>query len=684
MLKFLRKYSKWLLIFFGVLLMIAFTAPQAITQLGNRMANREVATLGGASLRVMDMQMAERQHAMLTDRVPPQLMPAIDRDNAGLHWLMLRREAERAGLVGVAADGAIWVEDFAPQLARQQIESELARQLGPQLASQWAARQWNSMPPEERQARIDRIAGFLSQPPSNVSEREYHEALSVARGINRLTTGYFESAPLSDTRARRASARRQRQASLEAFWFSGRDLAQSAPEIAGEPTEQQLREHFERFASTPLGGGEGGGAFGIGYTLPERLKIEYLKIDRQAIEASITPDPLEVRKQYQATVRQAEAAGQEPEPFDQARDRIEDRVRQEIADDVIKTAQQAFVGAMGEATRSLESDGPYKRLPEDFGMSRPSFEDIAQKMVEAVELSRFPRTESGSVTMPTPQVVRPDEWLWPEAIMGLEGFGRAQINIGSTRAPVAQVVFAVRELRPEMGSRLAIQQGLPVTDVPANDMAGNVYYYTVLDVREESRPDSMDEIRDRIVNDWKALQVYDRLSEQADAVGENAAQNGLTAAAVELAESLGSGVEAPEIRTVRVTPESVTEPVMFQQQAPPVPALNADPFRDAVMRVFESLDPLVEVEQTPRAERTVSTPIPGTLTLGVGVVQSITPLTAETYRMQADMLDFILRRDELLDTIRANNPFSFAALSQRLNLKVIGREGEDISKEDAG
>lgn len=680
MLKFLRKYSKWMMIVFGALLLVAFTAPQAIQQLGNSMANREVATLDGASLRVMDMQMAERQHAMLKDRVPPQLMPAIDRDNAGLHWLMLRREAERAGLVGVAADGALWVEDFAPQIARQQIESELAQQIGPQLASQWAARQWNSMPPEERQARIDRIAGFLGQPPSNVSEREYHEALSVARGINRLTSGYFESAPLSDTRARSASAQRQRQASLEAFWFSGRDLAESAPGIAGEPTEQQLGEHFERFASTPLGGGE----FGIGYTLPERLKIEYLKIDRQAIEASITPDPLEVRKQYQATVRQTEAAGQEPEPFAQARDRIEDRVRQEIADDVIRIAQQAFVGAVGEATRSLESDGPYKLLPEDFDTSRPSFEDIAQKMVEAVELSRFPKTESGSVTLPTPQVVRPDEWLWLEAIMALDGFGRAQINIGSTRAPVAQVVFAVRELRPQMGSRLAIQRGLPVTDVPATDMAGNMYYYTVLDVREESRPDSMDEIQDRIVNDWKALQVYDRLSEQADAVGENAAQNGLTAAAVELAESLGSGVEAPEIRTVRVTPDSVTEPVMFQQQAPPVPALNADPFRDVVMRVFESLDPLVEIEQTPRAERTVSAPIPDTLTLGVGVVESITPLTAETYRMQADMLDFMLRRDELLDTIRANNPFSFPALSQRLNLRVVGREGENTSEDDAG
>lgn len=672
MLKFLRKYSKWLLIIFGVLLMIAFTAPQAIQQLGNRLANRQVANINGSAVHMQEMQLAERQYALLRERLPTQVLPVIDRDNAGLHWMMLRREAKQAGLVGVAGDGALWIEDFAPQIARQQVEIQLAQQLGPQLAAQFASQQWNSMAPDERQAMIDRIAGFLAQPPSGATEREYHEALSVARGVHRLTGGYFESAPLSDTRAVRDSASLQRLAMVEAFWVGGRDVAG----IAGEPTEEQLREHYERFASTPLGGGE----FGIGYTLPERLKIEYLKLDREAILANISPDPLEVRKRYQATAREDEAAGREPESFEDARERIESRVREEIADDVVRTAQQAFVGAMGEATRTLQSEGPYKRLPEGFDQSRPTFESVAQSMVESVALSRFSKARGGSVELPMPEVVRPEGWLWPSAMQELEGFGRAQISIGSTRAPVAQVVFAVRELRPEMGSSLAIQRGLPVTDVPAMDQTGSVYFYTVLDVRDESRPDDMDEIRERLVEDWQALRAFEMLREQADTIGQIAASDGLTAAAVRLMEAVGASTEAPTPQTVRVSPNAVVDTGTFQPRA--IAAINAEPFRDAVMDVFERLDPLVEIEQTPRDQRTIVTPIASTLTMAVGTVDGITPLTAEVYRRMADSLDYQLRLNELREALPTGNPFSFEAMSRRLNLEVIGKDGEVADQGD--
>lgn len=671
MLKFLRKYSKWLLIIFGVLLMVAFTAPQAIQQLGNAAANRTVAELGGREIRIQELQDADRQQALLRQRLPSQVMPALNPENEGLHWLMLREEAARAGLVGIAGDGAIWVEDFAPQIARQQIEVQLAQQIGPQLAAQFAGQQWAMMDPNERQQMIDRIAGFLRTPPSNISQREYHEALSIARGINRLTANYFESAPLSDTRAKLDAARLQRFALVEAYWLSGRD----AMEIAGEPTEEQLREHYERFASTPLGGGD----FGIGYTLPERLKIEYLKIDRQAIEANITPDPLEVRKRYQTDVRLREADGEQPRAFDEVREDIERQLRSEIADEVIKSAQQAFVGAMGEATRALTPEGPYKRLPENFAAERPSFEAVAQQMVETVSLTRFPEARGGSVTLPTPEVIRPDEWLWPGALMALPDFGRAQISIGSARAPVAQVLFAVRELRPEMGSRLAIQKDLPVLDVPATDGTGNVYFYTVLDVRPESRPDDMGEIREQLVEDWKALTAFETLQGRADEAAANAAQNGLTASAVELMTSIGAEGEAPTPQTIRVSPSAVTSTAGFQPQA--IPQLNTERFRNAVMDVFDSLDPLVLIDETPMPDRTLAIPVPGTLTLAVGTVNRITPLTVEAYRQQADQLDMMLRLDELRAALPAGNPFSFEAMSRRVNLRVIGRDGQEQATE---
>jgi hypothetical protein len=675
MLKFLRRYSKWMMIVFGALLMVAFTAPQAIQQLGNRIANRTVATLDGTKIHLQDVQTAERQFALLAPRLPRQVVPAVDRENTGLHWLMLTREAEAAGLVGIAGDGALWVEDFAQQMARQQFLAELSQDYG-QFAQMFFDREWAALSPQQRQQRIDLAAELLRRPPNGMGEREFHEALSVARGVFRLTGGYFESAPLSDVRAVRDAASLRRSAAVETFWVRGSDVA----DIAGEPTDEQIAEHFERFASTPLGGGE----YGIGYTLPERLKIEYLKLDRPAILENITPDPLEVRKRYQAASREQQAAGQQPEPFEDAREEIERQVREEIADDVVKTAQQAFVGAMGEATRTLQAEGPYKRLPDDFTATRPSFEAIAQQMVETVGLTRFPEARDGTVVLPTPQVVRPEEWLWASAIQQLEGFGRAQISIGSTRAPVAQVLFAVRELRPEMGVSLAIQRGLPVVDLPASGFDGSVYFYTVLDTRAESRPDGIAEIREMLVQDWKALRAFEMLRDRAEQVGQNASANGLTAAAVELFNAIGTTLEAPTPRTVSVNPEVVATGG-FQSQA--IPTLNAEPFRDAVMGVYDSLDPLVEVEQTPREERTVAVAIPSTLTLAVGTVTGITPLTVETYRSQADNLDLMLRSGELTEILRASYPFSFEAMSQRMNLKIVGNDDEaagDAGEPDEG
>lgn len=671
MLKFLRKYSKAMLIVFGVLLMVAFTAPQAIQQFGRMASNPAVARVGGKAIHAQDVEDAERRVSVLRQRVPDQFLPPLDPDARGLHWLLLEREARDAGLVGVAGDGALWIDDYAPLFARQQLYGELAQQWGEQFAGMLIDQQWNQLAPADRQSRIDRMAGFLRLPPQGVSEREYHEALSAARGISRLLNAYFAAAPLSDRRARHGASRDQRLADAEALWVSAGQVA----DIAGEPTAEQLREHYERFASTPMDGGE----FGIGYTLPERLKIEYLKIDMVAVEAAVDPDPLEVRKLYQTRAREAEAAGQPVPPFEEARVGIERILRREIAADVMRTAQQAFVGAMGESTRALEDEGPYKRLPTDFDTTRPSLEAVAQKMVETIALTRFPRARGGSVALPSPTVVRPGRWLWADELQQLDGFGQAQISIGSNTVPVSQVLYAVRELRPELGVRLAIQRGLPVIDIPATDGSGSVYYYTVLDVREASAPDSIDEVREGMVEDWKALRAFERTRELADLTARAAANEGFTAAALRLFEALGSSAEAPASQLVRVTPNIVVD----SQQNQPVEAINVQAFRDAAMGVYDRLDPMADIVALPREDRVFSVAIPGTLTLAVGIVNAVTPLTTEAFQARARDFDLNIRGREIQAYAIEANPFGLPAMRERLKVELIGRDGDAKADEPA-
>ena len=54
-------------------------------------------------------------------------------------------------------------------------------------------------------------------------------------------------------------------------------------------------------------------------------------------------------------------------------------------------------------------------------------------------------------------------------------------------------------------------------------------------------------------------------------------------------------------------------------------------------------------------ERSVA--IPETLSLGIGTIDSISPLTIEAYRRQADQLDMVLRLDELREALPSGNPF---------------------------
>lgn len=664
MLKFLRKHSKWLLIIFGCFLMVAFTAPQLVTQLGRSAANRTVARVGDASIRLDDLQEASFQLATLGQRVP-FVLPQLDERNQALHWLLLTREAQAAGLVGVSADGELWLEDLAQAMAVQQLTLELANQVGERFARQYAQFQWQQLTPEERQERVEDAAGFLRTVPRGQPPQEYYRALSVARGVRRLMLGYQLGAPLSDVRARAQAARIRRQASVETFWIKADDFANAMP----QPSEEQLLDHYARFASTPAGEGE----FAIGYTLPERVRLEYLALDRAAIEAAITPDPLEVRKRHQLEVRAAEEAGQEPEPFEQARERIADAMRQEIADEVMLSARRAFVAAVADATRALPDQGPYKELPEDFAQTRPSLDELARGVTRTVGLASFPDAAGGKVDLPTPRVVRLDGWQTTEDIASHPELGNAQIRIGSAGLPLSQAVFAVRELRPELGARLAIQAQLPVTDTPAVGRAGNVYFFTVLDARPRSQPDTPMEIRDQLEANWRRLRAYELLEAQADRAADLAARSGLTAAAAAVVAELPGELGVPEVVQVSVTPASV---------GGGDPALNHEPFRQSAMDAMDALDPLIDVEDQPLADRTFASLIPPSTTLAVGTVRRISPLTEEAYRQSADALDSRIRGDEIAQAVQSGGPFSFEAIVRRLNVELIGEDDSENEEQD--
>ena len=60
MLKFLRKYNKWILVVGGVLLMVAFLAPQAIQQMP-RLRDPVMAEYNGQSVKASKLEQADAE-----------------------------------------------------------------------------------------------------------------------------------------------------------------------------------------------------------------------------------------------------------------------------------------------------------------------------------------------------------------------------------------------------------------------------------------------------------------------------------------------------------------------------------------------------------------------------------------------------------------------------------------------
>src|SRR5690606_7276699 len=217
------------------------------------------------------------------------------------------------------------------------------------------------------------------------------------------------------------------------------------------------------------------GECGLGDTLPARIKLQTLVVDRQAIEEAITPDAIEVRKLWAS---QRRPAGPYPEDFAQARDAVEAQVTGQIAEGVMEIARQAVRAAIWPQIRQLETQGAYKVVTDEFLAQQPSLEDVAQSVKQRVSESSFPLAAGGRVEIPAPAVRIYDRWLTPQDVSGLDVVGMASMQYAGGRVPLSQALFQVREVAGD--NNLVLQQHITPVQMPAITPDGSLLYYTVL------------------------------------------------------------------------------------------------------------------------------------------------------------------------------------------------------------
>jgi hypothetical protein len=671
MLKKLRKYQRVTMVGFGVLLLLTWLAGPAVERLGKAAGNRKYATIDRESILSLDHLTASRE-ARAFDELGQRIgFFNVLEDREVMQWLLLCHEAKAGGFIAEADNGPEMLERLAPSLASDVIQSAMRRvQSGQGGQSDFQIfLKYQQAKPEDRaqvmSQMIEQLAGDIKRMTmeelrgASLSPEEVKTALARFFGVRRMQWMY-EQAPRVSDRAAIAEARALSEgAFIDYVTIPASAVAASVP----DPGDAALQAQFDAYKTVKPGAGE----YGIGYLLGPRVKLEYLKLDRKAIEASTPLDPVEVRKRW------SQSRDTYKGEFAAVRSRVEQDIKREAVEKVLAAASGALQREVQKQTRKLETQGHFKALTPDWETARPRLGAIAPVLVEQTRL------ETG-FTMPTPEVVvRDGSWSDRRGLEELPGIGRSMLKQGGITVDFKDLVYSAKEFSGR--GPVAVQAGIPVTEA-LQDYMGDRYYFNILAVRQESAPDSMGDIREQVLKDYRSIQGFERLKGRLDEFRTRVQQpDGLSSIAAEFATVPAADPAKPE-ETPKAEPLPVQKDVEVTGAGARDPVLT-DEVRKAVVEAARRIDPLTPPAEIPPDKAALAIPVPARLSVVVGKIARPEPLTIEEYRQNDAGYAARRRMDDL--GVAKGDPFSLEALLARHIVTVDDRRiatPADLKKDD--
>lgn len=669
MLKFIRKYQLIILAIGGSLLMVVFLLQPILTKLGPSPLKAKIASLeDGSNFNRGDIQRANVAISLLKRVNPRSLGPrsaggmgldSSSESNVALHWLLLVKQAEKAGLVGEAGDGVSWIEDIAQTESLIQVFTE--RQQG------------IIRTPQEEEARLielrDQIIqvmnrnAALSAGTAGGSMDDVYRVLAQARGVYRLLSSIQTLPAFSDVNAINAA-----HATLDSVAVNAAvlDSALVASTIT-DPTQDQLQAFFDTYKAQRPDENE----FRIGYTQPTRLQLGWISLDKNVFMNTVVVDQIELNKIWR---KDRETY---PGDFGSEKFSLERQYREELAIDMMIEADRIIRAQVLSVTNGFAKNNGLLVLPDDWEARRPHLESIAQTVVERIN-SQF------SVTLPTPSITMiGDRWLNANDIVSLPEFGASAYRVGSRQLPTYGLPQFFELTEPNT-TGLDVQVGLPLVDPASEDQLGNRYYAVILGVRAKGPADSLEDVsREQVMADYKAVEAFKLLSTRINEFMAAIQSNGTLAPAIDLAMALSDDPLSENrpgvIRNILVRRDSIDRGVSASFVDP---SLNTDEFRTAVLSASSGLDPLASPEAIAANPIPVVVALPSSRSVAVSLVIAPRPVTIERFRTVARSVVTTTAQRELVDAgLGDDDPFSFAALSTRYGLKKLDKDDEEDQPE---
>ncbi|MEM7628031.1 MAG: hypothetical protein AAF356_01275 [Planctomycetota bacterium] len=670
MLKFLRKYQFIILVIGGTLLMIIFLLEPVLTRLQPDPSKRQVATIGVNNSKVSD---GDLRNATSEVRAVTSLAPwlagasglGLDPDREADHWFLLTHEAERGGFIGETGDGPGLIPQLASDAATLQALSQAQQQFpgNPQIQ-----RLILSQPQTQEQIAVEaaRVEAAMMQAVPRIagqllrgSPEMVYEALAKVRGVQRMTQ-FYQTAPRASEREAIAATKR----SLDAVVADALVIPGAA--FAGEietPTDAQLAAHLERFGANRPGEGE----FGIGYTLPPRIKLEWLTIDPGAIRGAIRIGRIDANKHWQQN------RDRFPGEFSAERVRVENELAEAEAERLVEEIDRIIRAEVLRSTQGLDARGGRLVLPSDWDERRPSAEARASAVVEQA-------AERLGIAIERPVVnVRAASWLTGGDLQTLPGIGGATYRVGSIAVPAAALPQVV--VQTGITRSLVAQPGVPLVDPPAVDALGRRHYVTILESRDESPAESVEEAgRERVLRDYYSLRGYELLIERFEQLVAEAAAGGL--------DELAAVYASPATDVLPAIQPTVAERIAFRRDGVQTPdaAINAEPVRSAVIEAGEArMGPTAEPDTLEGEAAFVVAGDPSRRSVVIARLSVRRPATETAFRGYAvqAVRDAALRDYREDDgSAPRNYPFTFDSLAERLNYRRTDADGDAMTRGD--
>jgi hypothetical protein len=518
MMKFFRKHNKKLLAVFGVLLMIVFVGGGALDNLLQPKADRVVASSRVGTISYADLRRAENTTRIL-ERIGLNWQHPFGGVSEPLdfpEWVLLTREAKSIGM------------DARPEAMRSafgttEVLRERARQLG---------------------VRPDRILSAVAQLTS----------------IQQAATAVAGAAQPSEAEVRAAVGEATAQVQVATVVLPASAFIDEDQTF----TEGELQEQFSEYREREAGAG-----LSFGYYVQPEIQVQYIKIDEQAIQEAMAETKPEYvarkAREYYEENRETDPVFARPPEEEKTDEEGEDESEEAGPDlppylnwEEAESVAREKVAQL-ESSRAAERVGDWliQHLTErwlEVAREQTGYKpapDAAAKLEHYAEVvGLLPRT----IAYPGTVTVGMTDFFNRDGAMNVPEIGAAQFRpdgayVGRSLHELAFLTESIVSPIPFDGDTdwMDYTATFQTCRFPLTDPDGNLYIFRVVDARPGHVPESLEEVRDRVIADLRLKSAFEVAKARGESLLSCARDTGLKEAFEgdeQLAAQEGTGAEA--------------------------------------------------------------------------------------------------------------------------------------------